>query len=259
MGTLHKTNKLKNDRISERALMNCGVYAEIIEYISSSRIKVKFDGYDNLIETTYGSFNKKSVRNKFIPSVCGVGYVGDDTLKTYVNGKTLRSYTVWLSMIGRCYGNTNYSKRKSYIGCTVCEEWHSFANFKKWYDYNYYTVDGDRVELDKDILVKGNKIYSPTTCIFVPHSINSLFIRNSKIRGTLPIGVRKKKNKFIARCNNGNNVTIELGTYNTPNDAFTAYKKYKENLIKTTATKYKNSIPEELYYFMINYEVDIDD
>ena len=118
--------------------------------------------------------------------------------------------------------------------------------------------------LDKDILVKGNKTYSPNTCVFVPQNINTLFIKSNKIRGKYPIGVtfNKDKNKYQAQCNtliNGKNMKKTLRLYNTIEEAFNAYKQFKEANIKQIADYYKENIPDKLYEAMYNYKVEITD
>lgn len=119
------------------------------------------------------------------------------------------------------------------------------------------------MELDKDILIKGNKIYSPNTCLIVPQRINLLFVKQQRKRGEYPIGVSwsTRSNKFHARCNSldKNNRQIELGYYSTIEDAFSVYKDYKENYIKQVADEYKGIIPNKLYEAMYKYEVDIND
>jgi len=115
--------------------------------------------------------------------------------------------------------------------------------------------------LDKDILYKGNKIYSHDTCVFVPQSINLLFTKSDRVRGDLPIGVtyRKRSRKFEVKCCDGTKKRIFLGSYNTPEEGFQAYKKYKEKLIKQIANKYIDQIPNKLYNALITYTVEIDD
>lgn len=121
-------------------------------------------------------------------------------------------------------------------------------------------VGNEQIDLDKDILCKGNKVYSPETCIFVPHTINTLFLRCQKNRGHLPIGVcfDKSKKKYCAGLGI-NHKNIKLGVYNTPEEAFAEYKRHKEALIVVTADKYKGRIPEKLYKAMINWKIEIDD
>jgi hypothetical protein len=113
-------------------------------------------------------------------------------------------------------------------------------------------VGNEQIDLDKDILCKGNKVYSPETCVFVPHTINTLFLRCQKNRGNLSIGVcfDKSKKKYCAGLGI-NNKNIKLGVYNTPEEAFAEYKRHKEALIVVTADKYKGRIPEKLYKAMI--------
>lgn len=195
-----------------------------------------------------------------IRTVYGVGYLGEGVYKSRHNGKSTHQYNIWKHMIERCYDDKILEKFTTYKGCLVCVEWLNFQNFAKWYNQNYYDVEGERMELDKDILIKGNKIYSPDTCIFVPHRINSLFTKANSIRGELPIGVtfRKKNNKYSARCQCGN-YRKYIGEYNTAAEAFYAYKTYKENYVKQIAEEYKDKVPKKLYNAMITYEVEITD
>ena len=167
-------------------------------------------------------------------------------------------------MLKRCYSDECQKKHPTYKDCTVCEEWHNYSDFKEWFDNNYYEIEGERMALDKDILVKGNKIYSPNTCVFVPQNINTLFIKSNKTRGKYPIGVyfRKDKNKYQAQCRivyNGKTQQEFLGLYNTIEDAFKVYKQFKENCIKQVADEYKDKIPNNLYKAMYNYKVEITD
>ena len=112
--------------------------------------------------------------------------------------------------------------------------------------------------LDKDILIKGNKVYSPETCVFVPTAINNLFVKKQRSRGDYPIGVRKLKQRYSAYLGiKGKTKTI--GVYDTVEDAFFSYKSAKEVYIRQVADEYKNIIPTKLYTAMINYEVDISD
>lgn len=131
---------------------------------------------------------------------------------------------------------------------------------------NYYNFDKERLELDKDILHKGNKIYNPIDCIFAPKTINTLFIQHKNKRNNLPIGVclTKQSTKFQSKCmvrdyNKKRNKKVYLGLYNTPEEAFNAYKQFKEKYIKQVADEYKDKIPKKLYDAMYRYEVEITD
>lgn len=176
-------------------------------------------------------------------------------------GKHSKQFILWRDMMGRCYNGRHQKKQPTYIGCEVCEKWHNFQVFAKWYNENYYEIQGERVALDKDILYKGNKIYSPGTCVFVPQSINNLFVKRDVDRGEYPIGVSydNRVDKFKSSCNNANKEHIVLDYYNNPIDAFNEYKRFKELTIKKVADLYKNLIPKNLYNALYKYEVEIND
>ena len=165
-------------------------------------------------------------------------------------------------MLKRCYDPYYINREPTYIDVYVCDEWHNFQNFGKWFEENYYEIPNERIELDKDILFKGNKIYSPKTCIFVPQRINQLFIKQQGKRGGLPIGVNhhKRDEILMVRC-----YTLEkreyLGSFplNRPFQAFTCYKNFKEKYIKQIADEYKEFIPKKLYETLYRYEVEIND
>lgn len=176
-----------------------------------------------------------------------------------LNTKGTSYYKAWFAMLTRCYNvRLQQSKCKSYVGCSVCEEWHTLSNFKKWFDDS---ANGFRegYQLDKDILIKRNKIYSPDTCCFVPTEINSLFTKTNALRGQYPIGVvATPYDKFVAKLSGERTY---LGVYDTPELAFIAYKKAKEHQIKELAEKYFNEgkITERVYNALMKYEVEITD
>jgi len=200
------------------------------------------------------------VKSHYANSVFGVGTV---ELETTIdeNGKPLNSYKCWASMIARCYSANYQAKSPSYIGCSVSKSWLTFGNFKKFYDANYYKIEGQKTCLDKDILVKGNKIYSEETCVFAPSNINALFVKCNSHRNLLPIGCcyDTTYDKYQSQCNNSSKGLQYLGMFNTPIEAFNAYKVYKEDFIKEMANMYKGQIPNNLYIAMMNYIVEIMD
>lgn len=172
------------------------------------------------------------------------------------NGTLEKCYTTWYNILKRCYDPTTKTKEPTYTGCSICDEWKYLFNFKKWFDANY--IDGHH--LDKDILVKGNKVYSPDTCCFVPQSINSLITNRSRHRGDCPLGVTKANSRFCASYNKGNK-RIHIGMFDTPEAAFLAYKKAKEQYVKVLGEKYykEGKITERVYLALLAYKVDITD
>ena len=175
-------------------------------------------------------------------------------------------------MLRRCYDAYYINRCLTYKDCYVCDEWLNFQNFAKWYEDNYYECNGEEMSLDKDILIKGNKIYSPNTCVFTPQRINVLFTKSDANRGEYPIGVHykfKKVNEYEyhyleVKCSimeNGKKKGKVLKTLplNRPFQAFTIYKQFKENYIKQVADEYKDLIPQKLYEALYKWEVEIND
>ena len=240
---------------------------KIVEYKDTRHIIVEFqDKHKEKIHTSYQHFEKGKVKNPYDREVYGVGYLGVGKYKSIENGKHTRVYEIWRGMLKRCYDPYYINKSLTYIDCYVCDEWLCFQSFAKWYYKNYYEVKDQRMELDKDILCKGNKIYSPETCVFVPQRINVLFIKRDAKRGKYPIGVSycKEKNKLLVQCSvfeNGKYKQRKIGRFplNRPFQAFTIYKQFKENHIKQVADEYKELIPNKLYEAMYRWEVEIND
>jgi len=143
-------------------------------------------------------------------------------------------YRAWSNMLARCYSQTYSAKHTTYIGCSVCAEWHKLSNFKKWFDKNY--VQG--YHLDKDILVPGNKIYSPRTCCYIPQVLNSIFSDSGATRGSCAIGVYydKHRNNFQAYMRNGIQ-RVRFGRYPTEAEAHSVWLSAKRKHVKTTADR----------------------
>ena len=148
---------------------------------------------------------------------------------------------------------------------TCCSDWLYYENFYEWIhsqDNFDRWLNGKRWEIDKDIILKGNKIYSPETCFLVPHNVNCLFLKSKASRGKMPIGVTKNDDAYESHCNNPLTGEIGyIGSSSTIEGAFLIYKKYKEKLIKQVAQiEYgKNNITKECYNAMLKYEVEITD
>ena len=120
------------------------------------------------------------------------------------------------------------------------------------------TVNDEKMCVDKDILVKGNKLYSPKTCCIVPETINMLFTNRKRYRGELPVGVTFKNGKYMAKFKR-NGRDFYLGYYDSANDAFANYKYAKESYIRTVAKKYQAWIPQKVFDALMNYKIEITD
>lgn len=251
---------MKIDRTGEIGVNNFGSEMVIVGYRSNKDIDVHFPEYNWTIENAqYRNFTAGKIKCPYEPRVRNVGYIGVGQYNVRENGKITKAYSVWQDMMARCYdSNFQTKKARTYVDCEVCEEWHNYQAFAEWYEQNYYEIEGQKMNLDKDILVKGNKTYSPDTCILVPHNINLLFTKSDSTRGNYPIGVYYKNNKYSAHCSVLNR-DVHIGYYDDPMDAFQAYKEFKENYIKTVADQYIDLIPQALYNAMYEYEVENED
>lgn len=167
----------------------------------------------------------------------------------------------WREMIRRCYDQKYLDEKSSYSKCSVCEEWRDYEKFKEWF-YDPGNGYKDGYHLDKDILVKGNHVYSPETCCFVPQEINTLIINRRAKRGGQPIGVTLQKGRYVARMSAGDGKRLKnLGSYDTAAEAFEAYKRGKEDRIKMIAEKYYSGgrITEKVFNALLAYRIDPSD
>lgn len=229
---------------------------QVIRYGSKLDIDVRFLKTGFVKTTDATNIRRGKIKDPFYPSIYDRGFLGVGKHEATINSQATYKYKCWMAIFIRCYAEYALNKRPTYRGCEVCEDWLNFQNFGDWFDANY--VDG--WELDKDILHKGNKLYSPDNCCFVPEEINKLFIKSDGSRGEYPIGVNyhKTHNLYVARMTNEGE-RIFLGSYNTPKDAFNAYKRAKELHIKAVADKWKPLISDKLYKAMYSYQVEITD
>lgn len=249
------------ERMGETRFNNTGSLMTIDEYNTSSDIWVRFIKNGNMVHTNYKAFVSGQVKDVYFRSVYGIGYLGEGDYKVKINGKSSIQYITWRDMLRRCYSKSYQKKCPTYKGVKVCEEWHNFQNFAKFYDDNYYEVNNERMDMDKDLLISNNRVYSPSTVCFLPQSLNKLIIKRDSKRGSLPIGVTLDKTgkKYIAQCNNGTGKKDYIGTFNTPEEAFYAYKAHKELLVKKKVGEYFGHIPTNVYNALINFKVEIDD
>ena len=258
--------KLKS-KIGKENINNFGSKMIIVDYKKYHNISVYFPEYDYVVHNkSFGNFEKGKISCPYEKRTLGLGFLGEGEYKTKENGKFTDNYKSWYNMLYRCY-SPKHPQYKEYgdRGVIVDNDWYNFQNYAEWRSneikkYKNFGYDGV-LEIDKDILFKGNKVYSRNTCSLVPPEINSLFENLSyrKYKNELPIGVRPQNKKYQAFCRARIRGNTYLGTSDTPEGAFILYKIYKENLIKKTADEFKWCLPENVYSAMYNYEININD
>ena len=252
--------RAKIDRTGEETYNNFGSKMIITNYRNYKDIDVYFPEYNwTLKHARCGNFIRGNITCPYEPRVFGIGCIGEGKYKASENGKNTKYYDYWNSMLRRCYGRKQ-NRDGAYEGCVVKSNWHNFQNFAEWLDNHYYEVPNQKMCLDKDILHKGNKIYSDKTCCFVPEKINTLLIKCDKSRGNCPIGVtyHKRDKIYEVKCNNGKGSDY-LGRFDNIYDAFHIYKVHKEKIIKQRADEYKQYLPQNVYEALYNYQVEITD
>ncbi len=190
--------------------------------------------------------------------VYGQGKIGVGNYKSGVCGKSIptKVYQLWLDMLRRCYSPQKQKIAYSYVGCTVSENFKNFQFFAEWCN-NQVGFGLKGYELDKDLLIKGNKLYSENTCVFLPRKLNCLIKLPIKIR-SLPPCVYKDGNTYRVIIRVGDRKK-SFGRYLSVEEAFYVYKTFKESVIKETAERWKDQIDPRAYNALISYEVEITD
>lgn len=220
----------------------------VLEYRNYAEIVVQHqDSHGHICVVQAKELKTGGIKNPFHPSVYGIGYVGVGGYRISIKGEHQRAYVVWKSMLSRAYCPIYKKAQPTYDDCSVTEVWHNYQTFAEWYDKqpNAY-VDG--FDLDKDLIVVKNKIYSPDTCSLVPKAVNRLLYYNSKarIRGNLPQGVSKKGKKYQAKIGSGKNEKY-LGVRSTPEEAGDLYRKEKTKHVKFVAEQYRDVLHPTVY------------
>lgn len=163
-------------------------------------------------------------------------------------------HQVWKEMLRRCYNEKRQLRDPSYIGCSVDSRWHNYQNFAEWYEGHEYR--GMEYQLDKDILVVGNKVYSPEACCLVPNEINSILTSCSRARGALPQGVcwDKDKCRYKAQMNMNGRYKY-LGLFKCVDEASKVYKTTKEAYVKERALHWRDRIAPEVFEALMAWEL----
>lgn len=238
---------------------NCGEFT-VVSYRNKRDVLIKFTqtGYEVKVELS--QIKKGTVKDRMFPEVMGIGIVGDSVTK--VNGKHTKEYTLWRGILERCYNPKKHLKLPTYVGCSVSESFKYFPHFEDWCNkqisFGLLDNNGKTFHLDKDLLFKGNKIYSEDTCVFVPQEINNLLTKPKLTVNGYPVGVHYDKalSKYIAQVSLGAKMK-GLGSFDTPEEAFKVYKQAKEAYIKEVANKWKSVLDQRAHQALIHYEIEI--
>ena len=232
---------------------------KVLKYNDSRNVEIQFlkTGYEMVAQL--GHIKNGVVKDPYLPSVYGVGILGTK-YSTSINNKSIKEYSLWCDMLKRCYCENYHFKKPTYIGCEVSDNFKSYEYFYEWC-HKQIGFNNKDWQLDKDLLIKGNKVYSENTCIFIHRELNQTLTKANLIRGEHPVGVcfDKSRNKFIACVCLNSSKRKYLGAFDTELDAFKAYKIAKENHIKEQANKWKSQIDERAYEALMNYQVEITD
>lgn len=227
--------------------LNAGGNCTVISFKNKKIIIVEHnDEFKFLSTVSFAQLKRGTVKNPYTKSVCGVGYLGVGCYKSQYGGVVSETYQVWRGILRRCYGRRSYLISPSYLGCTVGLDWLNFQNFAAWYESNdFYGLGYD---VDKDILVQGNKVYSAETCCLVPPIVNaSVICPTSKSGGVLGVTKREGRSKgFEVYISKGGKKSY-LGSYNTEEEAFNIYKSSKESYLKSLAESWRGRVSDEVY------------
>ena len=233
---------------------DCGFY-QIVLANNLDRMKAVFLDTNTEVWVSADQVDNGTVLDRYFPTVCGVGYLGDySTLDK--DGNTTKEYTAWRCMLERCYGN---KELEAYKYCIVSEEFHNASYFKDWYNKQVGAHRED-FHIDKDILSSDCKIYAEDTCVLVPQEVNSFFVKhnNKKVKSNLSTGVRydpKNTSRPFTAMYSGHGGEKHMSYHDNEWSAFLAYKQAKENRAKELAEKWRGQIDDRVYEKLINYKV----
>ena len=232
---------------------------KILKYNDKTNVQIQFlkTGYET--SARLHNIRKGEVKDPYLESVFGVGVLGAKC-PTRVNGVRTKQYGLWVNMLQRCYSNTYKKKHPTYEYCTVSDNFKHYEYFYEWCN-KQIGFGNEGWHLDKDLLVKGNKVYSEDFCIFIPAEINTVLVKCTASRGEHLIGVyyHKRDKAFMAQVSKNKGKSEYLGSFNTELEAFNAYKEAKESFIKEQANDWKSQIDDRAYEALMNYTVEITD
>ena len=238
--------------------LNSGDF-KILKYNNTTNVEVQFleTGFETTVHL--GSIRNGEVKDPCVPSVHGVGILGTKYPST-INGVKTKEHVLWQNMLRRCYSDNSKKRNPTYESCEVSDKFKSYEYFYEWCN-KQIGFSNQSWQLDKDLLIKGNKVYSEDSCVFIPQEINSLLTKSTASRGEYLIGVywSKTAKAFKAQISKNKGKREHLGYFKTELEAFNAYKQAKESFVKEQAEKWKGKIGIRAYNALMNYEVSIND
>lgn len=239
--------------------MNAGTYHHrdfgeytVVSDLGWDKVTVMFKDTGYTYTTRRSHVRNNVVFDKISPAVCGVGFIGEGC---YTSRSHKKAYDCWVSMIKRCYlPNDNMFSSYGGVGVSVCEQWFDFQSFAGFYEKNHPKRRG--YQIDKDVLLQGNKVYCPSLCVFIPEKLNAQF--KSKIGGgELPHGVCNSiKGSYTTHIQVDGKCKY-LGSFSTPEEAGRVYADAKMVYIKELATSMytEGAITEDVLIAAINYKI----
>ena len=232
---------------------------KVLKYNNSANVEIQFlnTGFEMVVQLT--NIKSGSIKDPYSPSVYGVGVLGTK-YPISDGGRDTKECALWKNMLKRCYNDDCKKKQPTYEDCEASENFKYYEYFYEWC-HKQIGFGNEGWQLDKDLLVKGNKVYSEKTCVFIPREINSLLIKREASRGEYLIGVCwcSKDKAFIARVRKNKGKREWLGYFKTELEAFNAYKTAKESFVKEQAEKWKGKIDDRAYNALMSYKVEITD
>ena len=232
---------------------------KIVKYNDSRNVEIQFLNTGFVTVATLGNIRNGKVKDLYSPSVFGIGILGTKYPPSE-GGRNTKGYALWRRMLERCYSDYSKKQRPTYEGCKVSDNFKSYEYFYEWC-HKQIGFGNQGWHLDKDLLTKGNKVYSESTCVFIPQEINKVLIKRENMRGEHLIGVcwSKTNKAFVAQVGKNKGKRGHLGFFNTEIEAFNAYKKAKEAFVKELANKWEGQIDERAYNALMNYTVNLTD
>lgn len=229
-----------------------GVKFKILDYVNKQKVKIVFE--EPFVHTKWVEAkhirNGFGIRSPYEKLILGAGCLGEGV---YNSKNSVDAYSVWHNMLKRCYSKAFQGRHPSYVGCTVCDEWLNFQVFAEWY-YNHESY-GFGYDLDKDLLVDGNRIYSPEFCCMLPEELNVFISKRGNSENGLPTGVQRQGVDTFRADFGRFGRSHYIGAFNNIDDALIAYKKAKRGVFLELTEKWKYLVAVDVYESILNFEV----